>query len=544
KISTSRTASFSSSSTSCKAGITVEYLCEEEERQRRRDRQYWFQDEDKMKKMTCSENINRRRGKNYGGEQEGVVNEQEDENDPACSSSTRAKAGKTTSCTFGDPGASSSTRARAVTTSAVTFGKTNTVVTSRSRPSSATPAAVKRARTTRSAGNATGSSGSVGKSVSMMSTSSPRAGGRNSTSTTSSAGRRARNPVLLTGDDVDERCDYGMSDGDQEDQLAQPRRTSVGNKGSIIMVTTTGFKKQIRSFGGAGAGGVTTSLKKNNNYREPKVEDLVGPEYFSGSFLLSAEKRCLVKREGLRATLPKHFVDRTQLTLSDLLSDLFCALDLSDFDRGEVLDLLIKFDERRLQQQQNPVTSPFGYGRFVLFLLMRLDVSSNFRHHEQRTPLRTHMLKLLLQLLRGNSRGRVLFHLGEGTRVLCTLIKGNGFGFASVPEMDERDDMDRAEEDDLYKTYKTLYPSQLPQGCWSYTQNFDYTHYYTADFLDDKFYGSRDRMLSTAVLETLGELWGPGPLVEELMAFPYTVQCLSQARDAGNLCFLISELLS
>ena len=50
------------------------------------------------------------------------------------------------------------------------------------------------------------------------------------------------------------------------------------------------------------------------------------------------------------------------------------------------------------------------------------------------------------------------------------------------------------------------------------------TRYYAIDFLDDKFYGSRDRVLATAFLEHLADLWGVEALVAELMSFPYTLQ--------------------
>ena len=64
----------------------------------------------------------------------------------------------------------------------------------------------------------------------------------------------------------------------------------------------------------------------------------------------------------------------------------------------------------------------------------------------------------------------------------------------------------------LYIRTAHVYPSQLPENAWPYTQRWG--QFYSADFLDDKFYGTRDRLLSTAFLETLAELWGPEGLYE------------------------------
>lgn len=337
----------------------------------------------------------------------------------------------------------------------------------------------------------------------------------------------------------------------------------------------------------------------------------------------------LRSRRVMRPTLPRLVLDAfTDITITDFVCDLL-TLE-SDFDRGEIVDHLIKFDEKRFRSSeadsgvsknqirssehsvgeavdsgiaagafstlnrlpekteeksniatsssdtqqvgvqerglnnrdkdaqkaaQNtrglpstgsssvPQHSVFSYGRCALLLLCRLDISSHYRIHEPRTPLRTHLLKFLLNIFRANCRSRTLFHIFEGTRILCTLIKGCTWGKVGSQNVEEEEELDREEEDNLYRPSQ-LYASQLPGQSWPYVQTFEDARYYQVDFLDDKFYGSRDRVLATAFLEHLGELWSPRALVEELMAYPYTLQTLARARDAGNLCFLISEMLT
>ncbi|CAD7937278.1 unnamed protein product [Amoebophrya sp. A120] len=387
---------------------------------------------------------------------------------------------------------------------------------------------------------------------------------------------------------------------------------SRGGKSSLRTSTTASKRANASTTSSQPHAEINQGIKARIPANSEPVPDNLFP-----SFSLGREKARLVKQFGANRfvlpALPKQILHlfEDSITISDLIADLFSNPDSSDFDRGEVLDSLIKFDERRLlmehpdQVHQLPAgdniagtpdgaaagassveRSVFSYGRFVLLLLFKLDVASNFRQHEQRTPLRTHMLKLLLQVLRGNNAcGRVLFHLGEGTRVLCTLIKGNTFGKQGAAEIDEEEEDDREEEDFLYhvnsqyenytataaaggggaqhagtsanqhppsaSTNNSSTPQLSPQlgaqvshDTWPYTQTFEHAQYYALDFLDDKFYGSRDRQLATAFLETLGELWGTEALVQELFAYPYSLQIFTRARDAGNLCYLISEMLT
>ncbi|CAE8694667.1 unnamed protein product, partial [Polarella glacialis] len=80
-----------------------------------------------------------------------------------------------------------------------------------------------------------------------------------------------------------------------------------------------------------------------------------------------------------------------------------------DFDRGEMLDILIRYDEKRLmlcsdggerQDETSPVpVSLFSYGRTVVHLLGRLDIASHHSLHEHRTPMRTHVWKFLLNVI-------------------------------------------------------------------------------------------------------------------------------------------------
>merc|ERR1719191_532081 len=86
-----------------------------------------------------------------------------------------------------------------------------------------------------------------------------------------------------------------------------------------------------------------------------------------------------------------------------------------------------------------------------------------------------------------------------------------------------------------------------PYHSWPHVECFDQSHnehgYYTMDFLDDKFYGSKDRMLAAAFLEYMSSdnMWGEAALVEEMMQCPNTLQVLCRVRPPG--CFLIRLLL-
>merc|ERR1719247_1786292 len=106
---------------------------------------------------------------------------------------------------------------------------------------------------------------------------------------------------------------------------------------------------------------------------------------------------------------PAKILQDRVLTIADWVG---CLLTLpSDFDRGEMLDQLIKYDELRLEGQaeaaegaeekEAALQSLFSYGRVIPYLLCRLDVSAHHTVHEHRTPLRTHTLKLLLNVLTG-----------------------------------------------------------------------------------------------------------------------------------------------
>lgn len=229
-----------------------------------------------------------------------------------------------------------------------------------------------------------------------------------------------------------------------------------------------------------------------------------------------------------------------------------------DFDRGEMLDVLIKYDERRLllegdggerRDESSPIAvSLFAFGRTVPHLLSRLDVSSHHTLHEHRTPMRTHLWKFLLNVLSSaGDRGRRLFRAGEGMRVICNVVRGSAWG-VEREEISIEEELDREEEEELYHSGQGTWGLRDPYHSWPHVETFEHPHndhrYYTMDFLDDKFYGSKDRMLAAAFLEYMASdaMWGEETLVEEMMQFPYTLQVLCRVRPPG--CFLMRLLLS
>jgi len=229
-----------------------------------------------------------------------------------------------------------------------------------------------------------------------------------------------------------------------------------------------------------------------------------------------------------------------------------------DFDRGEMLDVLIKYDERRLllesdggerkDETSKIAISLFSHGRTVPHLLSRLDVSSHHSLHEHRTPMRTHLWKLLLNVLSSaGEHGRHLFRAGEGMRVICNVIRGSAWG-VEREEVSLEEEQDREEEEELYHLGQGEWGLRDPYHSWPNVECFDggqFEHrYYNMDFLDDKFYGSKDRMLAAAFLEYMASdaMWGEETLVEEMMQYPNTIQVLCRVRPPG--CFLMRLLLS
>lgn len=229
-----------------------------------------------------------------------------------------------------------------------------------------------------------------------------------------------------------------------------------------------------------------------------------------------------------------------------------------DFDRGEMLDVLIKYDERRLllegeggerKDESAPVAvSLFSFGRTVPYLLGRLDVSSHHSLHEHRTPMRTHLWKFLLNVLSSaGERGRRLFRAGEGMRVICNVVRGSAWG-VEREEVSLEEEQDRQEEEELYRTGQGTWGLRDPYHSWPHVESFESAQtehrFYTMDFLDDKFYGSKDRMLAAAFLEYMSSdgMWGEVALVEEMMQYPNTLQVLCRVRPP--CCFLMRLLLS
>lgn len=249
-------------------------------------------------------------------------------------------------------------------------------------------------------------------------------------------------------------------------------------------------------------------------------------------------------------------VGQRKLTVADWVGSLLTLR--VDFNRGEMLDVLIKYDERRLLLESDggeradeaaPIAvSLFSYGRTVPYILSRLDVSSHHSLHEHRTPMRTHLWKFLLNVLSSAGElGRRLFRAGEGMRVVCSVVRGSAWG-VEREEITPEEEEDREEESELYHIGQGTWGLRDPYHSWPYVECFegdDYEHrYYSMDFLDDKFYGSKDRMLAAAFLEYMSSdaMWGEEALVEEMMQYPNTLQILSRVRPPG--CFLMRLLLS
>jgi len=271
------------------------------------------------------------------------------------------------------------------------------------------------------------------------------------------------------------------------------------------------------------------------------------------NFNLEDERQVLHEPANKGQRAPKILLQERAYTISDWVGSLLTLS--SDFDRGEMLDMLIKYDERRVslaeeggnrQDDSEPIApSLLSYGKVLPYILCRLDVSSHHTVHEHRTPLRTHMLKLMLNVLTGaGDRGRALFRAGQGMRVVCILIRGNSWGLEREEiSMEEEDDRD--EEDGLYRTRQWIW--QDPFQSWPYVESeksMQDQRYYNMDFLDDKFYGSKDRMLASAFLEYLSSeaMWGVESLVEEMMQYPYTLQVFCRVRPP--ICLLVRILLS
>eukprot|EP00929_Paragymnodinium_shiwhaense_P035409 TRINITY_DN19114_c0_g1_i1.p1 TRINITY_DN19114_c0_g1~~TRINITY_DN19114_c0_g1_i1.p1 ORF type:complete len:1111 (-),score=244.58 TRINITY_DN19114_c0_g1_i1:152-3484(-) len=272
-------------------------------------------------------------------------------------------------------------------------------------------------------------------------------------------------------------------------------------------------------------------------------------------FSLSADRK--VAEESL-GTVPRRGGVKTEcrLTITEWLDSLLTLK--VDFDRGEMLDVLIKYDERRLllecdggdrRDESLPVPiSLFAFGRTIPYLLGRLDVSSHHSQHEHRTPMRTHLWKFLLNVVSSaGERGRQLFRAGDGMRVICNVVRGCSWG-VQREEVSLEEEADRQEEEELYQTGSGTWDLRDPYQSWPHVECFENVEmehrYYSMDFLDDKFYGSKDRVLAAAFLEYMSsaEMWGEECLVEEMMQYPNTLQVLCRIQPPG--CFLLRLLLT
>lgn len=220
-----------------------------------------------------------------------------------------------------------------------------------------------------------------------------------------------------------------------------------------------------------------------------------------------------------------------------------------DADRGDMLEHLIRFDERRLllvadgglrQDEKTPVAeSVFSYGRTSILLLSRVDISNHHTQHERRTPLRSHIWRFLLNIFASSvARGQQLFRAAGGMRVVCAVLRGNTYGL-------ERAEVSLEEEHDALEElgYAQSYPSRPRAAVEVYHGPIADHRFYPSDFLDDKFYGPQDRHLATALLEYMANsaMWGEEALVEEMMQYPNTLQVLCKVNPPS--CFLLSLLL-
>lgn len=200
------------------------------------------------------------------------------------------------------------------------------------------------------------------------------------------------------------------------------------------------------------------------------------------------------------------------------------VMQQSDLDRGEMVDKLIKYDEQRLlvAEQESVPESLFSYGRTIHTVLARLDLTSHYSLHERRTPIRTHLLKFLLNVLSSSGdRGRSLFRAGRGMAAICSVLRGDAWGEVrpELPLAVELDQPDHTKKDDVFAS----------TGSWPGLG--DEPRYYEADFADNKFYGPKDRVLAAAFLEFLGseELWGDH-LLDELCQSAEVLQVLCRVR--------------
>jgi len=200
------------------------------------------------------------------------------------------------------------------------------------------------------------------------------------------------------------------------------------------------------------------------------------------------------------------------------------VMQQSDLDRGEMVDKLIKYDEQRLlaAEQESVPESLFSHGRTIHIVLSRLDLASHYSLHERRTPIRTHLLKFLLNVLSSSGdRGRSLFRAGGGMAAICSVLRGDAWGEVrpELPLAVELDQPDHTKEDDAFSS----------TGSWPGLG--DEPRYYEADFADNKFYGPKDRVLAAAFLEFLGseELWGDH-LLDELCQSSEVLQVLCRVR--------------
>eukprot|EP00933_Yihiella_yeosuensis_P041096 TRINITY_DN35538_c0_g1_i1.p1 TRINITY_DN35538_c0_g1~~TRINITY_DN35538_c0_g1_i1.p1 ORF type:complete len:1050 (+),score=176.99 TRINITY_DN35538_c0_g1_i1:78-3152(+) len=264
-----------------------------------------------------------------------------------------------------------------------------------------------------------------------------------------------------------------------------------------------------------------------------------------GAFDLQAERRQLVAGPRFPGRMCLLHRNPKQETISEWVGALITLQ--SDFDRGEMLDVLIKYEEKghllaseggSRQDENTPIPiSVFSFGRTVPFILSRLDLASHHTLHEHRTPMRSHLWKLLVNVLSSaGDRGRLLFRSGEGMRVICNVLRGDSWG-AEHPELSLAEEADlKEEEEELYADQKTSWERDDAVNSWPAVEYFEGAkegyRYYAMDFLDDKFYGSKDRVLAKAFLEYMGSpgMWGPEALVQEMIWYPNTLQVLCRVR--------------
>eukprot|EP00434_Breviolum_minutum_P027412 symbB.v1.2.024231.t1/scaffold2249.1/size84557/2 len=92
-------------------------------------------------------------------------------------------------------------------------------------------------------------------------------------------------------------------------------------------------------------------------------------------------------------------------------------------------------------------------------------------------------------------------------QVLATLLRGDAWG-------------EPREEGPVEDTLDEELAKKLPESEWQGIYRIEDLRFYPGDFVDDKFYGPKDRILAAAFLEYLGseELWGDDYLMEEFLA--------------------------